>query len=101
MAQGLQIWDSSGRSILDTTTFVGRILAIVEIGTALSGSTSISGLELGNPFAIPMMDNGSGSSTYGTVAYPRVTFSGNTMSWQRQATSQGAVPNARLIVGVY
>lgn len=100
MPAGLQVWDASGNSIIDTTTFIGRLIGSID-ASAMSGSTNVTGLDQGIPFAVPIMNSGTTASTYSTVSIPRVTFSGNNVSWVRQSPATGGVPNVTLILGVY
>jgi hypothetical protein len=79
MAYGMQVFDSSGNKVLDTTTFTGKILGIRDItGPNTNGSVTDSDFTIGTPFyfAVPQ-----GSSLGDDV--PEFTFTSgtNTLSW--------------------
>lgn len=99
MPAGLQIWDEAGNFILDTTSIVGRLIGTID-ASAMSGSVNVVGLDQGTPFAIPIMDVGSGAQTYSTISLPIVTFSGSTVSWTRQGIASGTPVSCQLILGV-
>lgn len=98
MLAGLQIWNENSVSILDTTTFVGRLISIID-ASAASGSVSFTNVT-GILFAIPILDTGSGTQTYSSVSLPIVTINGYTISWTRQAPASGSTPTCQLIIGV-
>lgn len=99
MPAGLQVWDEAGNLIIDTSTFMGRLIASID-ASAMSGTATVPGLDQGIPFAIPILDVGSGVQTYATVSMPQVTFSGNSVSWTRQTPASGGAPACQLILGV-
>lgn len=101
MTMGLQTWDEQGRPMIDVSTVMGRVIGVVDANSA-SGSVNVPGLDQGAPFAIPILaQGGNGSQQFGTNTYPNCTFSGNTVSWTRQAYPVG-VPLApcKLVLGV-
>lgn len=109
MEAGLQAFDPvTGATNMDISTIVGRLIATID-ASAMGGSVAVAGLDQGIPFAIPIMD-----STYGdhwseagryscpTITLPVCTFSGNVVSWTRQAMPANTVaaPACQLILGV-
>lgn len=101
MTMGLQVWDAQGRLIIDQSTVMGRVIGIID-ANASSGSAYVAGLDQGTPFAIPMLQqDAQNGPTFGTNTYPDCSFSGNTVSWTRQARPSG-VPLApcKLLLGV-
>lgn len=102
MPAGLQTYNANNDLTLDTSTIVGRLIAIVDM-TAMSGSMSIAGLDQGLPFAVPLLGPNIYPTTpqYDTLTIPRCTFSGNTVSWVRQDTPVGyAVPPCKVLIGI-
>jgi hypothetical protein len=100
MTVGLQVWDASGNLIIDQSTVLGRVIAIIDANTS-SGSVSVPGLDQGTPFAIPMLQQGGASETP-TNTYPDCTFSGTVVSWTRQAYPSGtALAACKLLLGVH
>lgn len=103
MAAGLQVWDAQGVQILDTSTFVGRFLASVNIGTGTSGSFVVAGLSQGIPFAIPVIVANNSSQSYLSptmLTMPVCTYSGDTVNWTRiQPGNSSGLPSCTLIVG--
>jgi hypothetical protein len=80
MPAGLQMWDESGRLILDTSTSVGRFLGVVAIANA-SVSVYSEGFLTGRPFYVflPSGDPSTGNDrTWNTptmsVSGPNVSF---------------------------
>lgn len=100
MPAGLQVWLPDGTLVIDTSTYLGRTLAVID-ASAISGSVSVAGVDQGIPFAIPVLHSTGGNITVGAVTIPQCTFSGSTMSWIRQAPPTGYVmPGCTLILGV-
>lgn len=89
MAVGIQIWNTSGSSVIDETTRLARILGITNSGTS-GGSLTNSGFDTGSPFAVFLPN----STTYFTGNYAKPTWSGTTMSW-------GSSVDGKIIYGVY
>lgn len=101
MTMGLQVWDEQGRLMINQSTVMGRVIGMID-ASAARGSAYVPGLDQGAPFAIPILQQGSnGFVQFGTNTYPDCTFTGNTVSWTRQAYPLG-VPLAacKLILGV-
>ncbi|WP_156369530.1 hypothetical protein [Duganella sp. Leaf126] len=91
----------TGDLVMDVSTLVGRQIAIID-ASAMTGSAVVAGLDQGIPFAIPVMDTRTGISGYAAITLPVVTFSGNTVSWQRQGYNfVSEVPPCQLVLGVY
>jgi len=99
MPQGLQIWDASGNSIMDTTTKVGTILGMETIGTSDS-FVSNTGLSLGTPFWIVNL-----GGTQGSIYTPRieVTNPGGVwrISWIWRVSGSASNRPCTLVYGVY
>lgn len=69
MPQGLQIWDDTGKLIVDTSTNIGKILGSTTITAGVSGHVANSKFALGTPFWSATTE---GADAYG--AYPVVTY---------------------------
>lgn len=81
MAAGIQIWDASGRLVVDFTSRLSRIISSVYIdGSSASGSVSNAALSQGTPFLAFQQENVWGYID-GDVPRPIFTVSGNTISW--------------------
>lgn len=99
MGFGLEIYDPAGVKMMDASTLVGRLIAIIDCNTA-SGSAVVTGLDQGVPFGIPMVQLAP-SYPSGTHSYPDCTYSGNTVSWTRQTIPGGpSLPPCKLVLGV-
>jgi len=92
MATGMKVWDLAGNLIVDLTTRLSRIVAIVDIPVGGSGSHQVD-LSLGQPWAWPQP---TGSSGYG----PIVSISGDTVTWAPNPTYPGGAQAVKLIIGV-
>jgi len=80
MPTGLQVFDATGRIMLDTTTRLGRIYSTFSSGVA-DGAVSVSALaDGGEPFVF-VEDNSADLTIATPYAYPNVTVSGTTVSW--------------------
>lgn len=100
MAAGAQTYDANGYLQLDTSSFVGRFVAIVTIPATASGSMTVAGLSAGTGFAIPYPVNASAQGMHFATA-PACSFSGNTLSWIRPANpSWPTMQPMQLLVGV-
>lgn len=100
MPAGLQVWLPDGTQVIDTSTYIGRTLVVVD-ASAINGSVTVAGLDQGIPFAIPVLHSDSGNITVGAVTIPQCTFSGTTLTWTRQAPPVGYImPGCTLIMGV-
>ena len=93
MAHGLQVFDSSGNTIIDISTKVGNIVGTVNTGTT-NGSVTDSKLSTGIPIYILYS-----LATY-SAAQPVVTASGSTISWDWGSISSGGRVPCILIYGV-
>jgi uncharacterized membrane protein YdcZ (DUF606 family) len=89
---GLQIWNSSGTLMLDTTYYVGRFIGTVSVTNGQTGTYTNADLTNGTPFYVWVP----GSS--GSFGVPAVTFNGSTMTWN--ATGSYIV-NGTLVVGIH
>lgn len=99
MPQGLQVFDSSGNMILSTTDRLSKVLGIVDVTAALSGSAYFSMLTQGTPYAILGQTEGAGG-------FLRYSFSGTTFNWWKQNDGPYFTPSLSeirgyFIVGVY
>lgn len=100
MKAGLQVWDKNGVLLIDTSTIMGRFIAMIPANTQ-TGSADVVGLDQGIPFAVPILAGTSNSGTFNTGTYPICTFSGTVVTWERKRyTSEHALPNCYLILGV-
>lgn len=79
MTAGLQIFGPDGRTWLDTSNRLGRVLGI-EFISGSAGSLSNAGLSQGTPFVSFTPSEIFGTIT-GQIISPTFSFSGNTMSW--------------------
>lgn len=99
MPAGLQIWDASGKEVLDTTTWVGQILGdFVIAGGSGAGSRVDPQLALGTPFMMLLPEDVSFDvSENGNPVTPGVTFSGTNITWN----AGPACGTYRVVYGVY
>ncbi len=82
MAAGLQLWDSSGNLLLDTSTRTGFVLGRVDIiSTNQNGSVTESAFGDGTPFYFVLMSGNQGQTC------PDISFSGTTMTWSKATSS--------------
>lgn len=97
MPQGLQIWDSSGVSVLDTSDRIGLIISSVQTGV-VDGSVTDSRLGVGTPFWFCLLDN----YTLGNIPIiPIISLSVNTLSWSFPSYPNGQRMTCTLYYGVY
>lgn len=75
MAQGVQVFNGSGKLIVDLTDRIGRFIGVISPGGAVSGSIANGLLSTGTPFYVVVP----GTNYSNVPCY--VTFSGNTLSW--------------------
>ena len=94
MPQGLQIFDASGNTILDTNMKTGRVINVLTLTGSTNGSETNSALSTGTAFYMAVFLGG-----YSTFM-PIVSIVGNTISWTWPRTTLGA-NSYRLIYGVY
>nr|WP_145544788.1 hypothetical protein [Variovorax boronicumulans] len=100
MAAGVQTFDAQGVLQLDTSSFVGRFVAIVTIPGTETGSINVPGLAGGIGFAVPFPVNAQAAGQHFATA-PQCGFTGNTLSWYRPINpSWPALQPMRLLVGV-
>ncbi len=100
MNAGLQLWDEDGNLMFDSSTIVGRFIAVINASGA-TGSATVPGLDQGIPFAVPQLGLTSLGVLINTNSYPICTFDGNLISWTRHAYPTGtALPDCMLILGV-
>jgi hypothetical protein len=94
MAEGLQVFDSSGNKILDVSDSLTKYLYVATVGPG-NGSVTVSGLSGGRPWFTAYRLSSS------TVAYlaPIFSISGTTVSWTYAGSSNQAP--MRLFVGIY
>lgn len=81
MGQGLQVWDSTGRFILDATTRAARIRYTLDTGIN-DGSASVPGASDGGESFFFVQDNSADQMLANLYSYPNVTLSGSVISWQ-------------------
>lgn len=95
MAQGLQVFNSSGVLTVDITT---RLTRITGSGTTVSntaGSMVIQGVEYATPFFVVLTTPHYPYNSVNTTSIPTFTLSGTTLSW---TAAQGT---ASFMVGGY
>ncbi|ANC42964.1 hypothetical protein PMO31116_02329 [Pandoraea morbifera] len=96
MVAGLQLFDPAGNEILNPFSRVGRVLGSVYVN-GTSGSLQNDGLLTGEPFASFHLQQ----LFYDVRAYrrfPRISVSGNTLSWYYPAPQGTQVTMAGYIV---
>lgn len=104
MSAGLQVFDASGNLIVDTSTYLGRILGSVTIESGNSGSLVDAALLTGTPFAVPCTQFLDGYDPFEWdpgISNPSISFSGNTMSWSSYNSSLIERPSYIIYYGVY
>ena len=94
MAAGLQVWNASGDLVLDTSTYTGKVLGILDITAGVDGSVTDSAFAIGDPYWQCVS-----IATYPTNQ-PTFTFNSgtNTLSW---AWESRLGQDCKLIYGVY
>jgi hypothetical protein len=76
MAYGVQVFDSSGNTWLDTSTFTGKVLGTATITGGTNGNTgTVSDFSLGTPFYFATPE--SSVFTYS----PTLSIASNILSW--------------------
>lgn len=78
MPQGLEIYDSSGAVVFDTTTRLGKIIGSITVNAFGSGSVTVPNVSGGLFVAIQSLNP---LPTTGST----VTISGNTINWNYQS----------------
>lgn len=100
MAQGLQLFDTTGFMFLDTDSSVACVLGSVAVGGAdqtQSGSFTDPKLALGRPFAVVTSVEVNSFIGYKVT----VTISGTTVSWSFPPNNPGnPYPRCRFIYGL-
>lgn len=80
----MQVFDNSGNTLIDTSTFVGNIVNSFTTSQT-SGSITNSLLTTGTPFAfvsVAPVGQSAGMDTGDvTPTWPKISFSGNRLSW--------------------
>lgn len=93
MPAGLQIWDENGNVMLDTENRVTRVLGSFESGTS-DGSLTSEGFSQGTPWHVRLTpDLG--------LTPPKITVSGNTLSWTFGNVAEEFRRSAYVMYGVY
>lgn len=93
MPQGMQIWDPSGKLVLDTAHRLTRMLGVFDTGVT-DGSMNFPGFTTGTPFYIKLTpDLGN--------APPVVSISGTTLTWSFNNVDAPYRRGAKIMVGVY
>lgn len=95
MASGLRVWDASGNLIVDTTTRLGTVLGTVTT-TKANGSITNAGFAQGTPFYSVC-----GITDAYSVFSPKITLSGNTMSWAFNTSGANSNTSQFIVYGVY
>lgn len=70
---GIQIWNDAGNLIVDTSTRLGRIIEVFDVGSATPSSRDVPLLVEGEPFAFYV--------TSGIGGTPIISISGTVVSW--------------------
>lgn len=91
------VYNSDGTLQMDLASRLTRVLGVVEVNVAVSGSLNNPELLSGTPWFV--ITNESGLFDAGGLL-PTVKFSGATMTWTRNMSWVGNYP-ARLTYGVY
>ena len=99
MPQGLQVWDSSGVNVLDTTDSLMRVIGVIQNITQGDPTRTITNSLFGeNPnrgFAISFRTSGIGTR-------PTVTISGNVLTYSPGTSfDSGTILRHYMIYGVY
>ena len=94
MPQGLQVFNSSGAMILSTTDRLSKVLGIVDVTAAMSGSAYFGALSMGAPYAIL-------GQTDGSPGFIRYSFSGATFNWWKQNDEIYFTPDLSAIRGYF
>ena len=93
--QGLQVFDSGGNTIFDTTTSVTVVLGEISITPKATVNIVNNGLLYGKPFIV--------TSTMGNGTWIDYSVSGNTLTltYQVPTWKTGTQPNETVLYGVY
>ena len=94
MSSGLRVKDTSGNTIVDSSTSMGRILGNYSVTTPGTYTVTNTGFSTGTPFYV--LYNTSGLGSMPTIA-ATVTFSGNTMTIVQPTEG----PSSIIFYGVY
>lgn len=100
MPQGLQVWDATGRIVLDTSNRVTKIVGRVYL-SGVAGSLIVPGL-LGNNVFFNF--NPDPYSARIDNAFPAITLSGQTVAWsypRNYYTQDGPAITGWLTYGLY
>lgn len=100
MPQGLQVWDASGNLIVDVGSYLGRILAIVEIPASSSGTITVPNpsSEFGTRWSLvqAMSTSFVPTAAAGSPTAPTWSISGTTLTY-----SNSYAYAFKIIIGVY
>jgi hypothetical protein len=96
MAEGLQVFDSSGNKILDVSDSLTKYLYVATVGPG-NGSVTVAGLVGGRPWFTAYRL----SSNATQYLAAKFTISGTTVSWTYQSGGSGNYAPMRLFVGIY
>ena len=80
MAQGLQIFNSKGNNIFDTTENTTYILGRARTGSS-NGSLNVPALASGRPWILIVGSSDTSAQLYSAFAYPSFYISGTTIGW--------------------
>jgi hypothetical protein len=97
MPQGMQIFDASGATVVDTNVWMSQVLGSFTLaGPHAAGSLTDANLAQGRPLLIVLPEQGNtGTNVSGNPVTSSVTISDNTVNWN-------AAPYAcRVIYGIY
>jgi len=93
MAAGLVLWDGSGNVVLDTAHRLTRVLGAFESGIS-DGSLTSEGFAQGTPWHVRLTpDLG--------LTPPKITVTGNTLSWTFGNVAAEFRRSAFIMYGVY
>lgn len=86
MTAGMQIFDAAGNLTLEVSDRVFRLLTIAQVGTTVTGSISVPGLDQGTPIIQAV-------SVTQTRRAPNISTSGNNVNWDYGSTPLGERDN--------
>lgn len=95
MPAGFQAWDEQGRLIVDLTTRLGRIVGIINIGPADSGTINAPA-GFGDFFVIA---TGAGVTGTGAGYTPVINVSGTSFTYGPNSNFPGGSRSATIIYG--
>jgi hypothetical protein len=95
MPAGFQTFDDSGAVDLDTSTRVATVINVVTTGKS-NGSVTNAAFSKGEPFWSAIPKGGSW-----TVFAPKITVSGNTLSWTFNNSGASYNTDHDIVYGIY